>query len=593
MVAPAEVLVEKNSFLILNTKAILWLDDRVCETSTDLLSSENFRKFYNRCITDLVQRNSKFIMIFGESPVTEEAKKRLLRTLSFLTHLPAEHVMRVVEGSEVFFADRSLLNDFVEYLYNYWRNFKRLIISQRPVDDDLDYPPYRTFNRTIEHLTVLIRNTYRDIQENITGNHPRIYRQVSAGAEVATITGFPRLNLPELYLSRLDSIPVIQQVLIYPPLIFNSSMNKRTGMFEEVEINPIQFINPGKNWLCYPARVGALVIFVYFPIELFELNLSMCNLFELASPKECCDPPDAILVFGTPSSELPVELRGRTVFHNDKENNLLVGLVPGDEKFYYFGYLKKMILTLHNIKMIERGRMPFHGAFFQLKIRGKAPKTVLIIGDTGAGKSETLEALRMIAEKEIEDLVIIADDMGSIEIDPDGKTIGYGTETGAFIRLDDLQPGFAFGQMDRAVLINANQTNARVLIPVTTYENVIKGFRVDYFLYANNYDEVSDPSKTIEQFKTPQDAIRVFKQGRSMSKGTTTSTGITETYFANIFGPPQFHDQHEEIAERIFSCLYEKEVFVGQLFTQLGVTGKETTGPSQAARSLLNLIKYS
>ena len=78
-----------------------------------------------------------------------------------------------------------------------------------------------------------------------------------------------------------------------------------------------------------------------------------------------------------------------------------------------------------------------------------------------------------------------------------------------------------------------------------------------------------------------------------MSKGTTTSTGITETYFANIFGPPQFHDQHEEIAERIFSCLYEKEVFVGQLFTQLGVTGKETTGPSQAARSLLNLIKYS
>ncbi len=74
-----------------------------------------------------------------------------------------------------------------------------------------------------------------------------------------------------------------------------------------------------------------------------------------------------------------------------------------------------MILTLHNIKMMKMHRLPYHGAMVNLPIRGKRDYTVLIMGDTGAGKSETLEALRTVAGDEVEDITIIADDMGSLE----------------------------------------------------------------------------------------------------------------------------------------------------------------------------------
>ncbi len=78
----------------------------------------------------------------------------------------------------------------------------------------------------------VVRSTYREVQESITGNHPRIYRQVSAGAEIAAIA-LPRdINYPDEIYRRLNTIPIIRQVLIYPPLIFNPPMNKRSGVFE-------------------------------------------------------------------------------------------------------------------------------------------------------------------------------------------------------------------------------------------------------------------------------------------------------------------------------------------------------------------------
>ena len=582
---------EKNAFHMIDGKAILWLNDRVCETSSELLSSDHFRKFFIRTINELVQKKSRLLNIFENPVPTEEDKKMVLRTLIFLSQLPAEHVVKIVEGSDCFFRDRILLNEFVEHLYNNWRHLKRLVISQSSQEDQFDVKPYRTFNRTIEHLTTLVRNTYRDIQENITGSYPRIYRQVSAGAEVAAITGFPQLNLSAEYQERLKDIPFIQQVLIYPPLIFNSPMNKRTGEFEREEKNPIDYVNFDKKWLCYPAKVGSQLIFNYFPIDLFELNFSLCNLFELASPEECKIKPDAILIFGANNHDLPEDLRSRVFFHDDDESGLLVGVVTADEKFQYFGYLKKMILTLHNIQVMKRGRLPYHGALFGLKLADHALKHILIIGDTGAGKSETLEAMRTIASKEIEDITIIADDMGSLTLDHSGNIIGFGTETGAFVRLDDLQPGYAFGQMDRAVIMNAHQVNARVVIPVTSYNNVVKGVPVDYILYANNYDEPGESPDVIVPLATKEKALEVFRRGRSMSKGTTTSTGITETYFANIFGPPQYQKAHGELAEQFFSAFFKNGLFIGEMRTQLGVPGKEKEGPELAAKALLSLVR--
>ncbi len=581
----------KTSFLMLEGKIVLWLRDRVCEDADDLLSSDQFRKFLNRCLYDLQAKNSKLLGVFGHAEITDKDQEKLLAVLHYLTTLSAENVEKLVEGSEVFFKDRSLFNSLVEYIYNYWRHFQRLIISQTDADD-IDLKPNTTFNRTIEHLTILVRSTYRNIQVNITGKYPRIYRQVSAGAEIAAITKVKHLDLPAIYKNKLQDISLIRQVLIYPPMIFNSSINKRTGYYEPIKTNPIDMVNLEPNrWLCYPAMVGPQLILIYFSIEQFELNFALCNLFELAAGADLHRKPDGIIFFGSNQKDLPSELRKKSFFYDDHENEMLVGVVPDDPVFGYFGYLKKLALTLHNIQMMKKGRMPYHGALFQLKLNNVPAKNILIMGDTGAGKSETLEAFRSIASKEIEDVTIVADDMGSLEIDKKGQVIGYGTEIGAFVRLDDLQPGYAFGQMDRAVIMNPSQVNARVVIPVTNYETITTGHRIDYVLYANNYEKIEEGGTAIRKINDSNKAIETFRDGKVMSKGTTTTTGVVQTYFANIFGPYQYQELHDGIAKEYFSKFYSNKVFVGEMLTQLGVEGCEHDGPANAARDLLKLIK--
>ena len=75
-----------------------------------------------------------------------------------------------------------------------------------------------------------------------------------------------------------------------------------------------------------------------------------------------------------------------------------------------------------------------------------------------------------------------------------------------------------------------------------------------------------------------------------MSKGTTTSTGLTHSYFANPFGPAQRQQQHDVLARTTFAAAYAAGVFVGQLRTQLGLPGAESAGPRAAAEALLELI---
>ena len=159
-------------------------------------------------------------------------------------------------------------------------------------------------------------------------------------------------------------------------------------------------------------------------------------------------------LYGVPGNVIDGLAKYPTVFYDDEENGIFVGAIPNRPEFGYFGYLKKMVLTLHNSIIMKMGNMPFHGAMVKILLQGNKEATILMMGDTGAGKSETLEAFRVLGEKHIRELTIIADDMGSIELDSDGNPIGYGTEIGAFLRLDDLQPGYAFGHLDRSIIMN-------------------------------------------------------------------------------------------------------------------------------------------
>ena len=585
------MLMQKSTLRIVGNKVVLNIRERMCETAEELLASEKFRKVLDYSLRHLEKIDSPLLDIFENSTADTESVDYLVKTLTLLYKYEGNVVPHIFDKSAIFLRDNHLLNNFVEYLYDYWRHFDRFIINDSE-GDRLDKRPYRTFNETIEHLTHLIRTVYRHIQENITGNHPTVYRQVPAGAEMAVISLPMKISWPDDKYRVLDNIPLVRQMLIYPPLVIQQPMNKRTGGFKRIQQNPIDIIKiDPEDWLCYPAKVGKLIVMAYFHLTFFELGLSMCNLFQVAEDKDLEKQPDAIFIYGIPTETFDTLSKYPTVFYHDEVNNLFIGAIPGLSEFGYFGYLKKMILTLHNSIIMKSGNMPFHGAMVKILLKGKKEATILMIGDTGAGKSETLEAFRVLGEKEIRELKIIADDMGSIELDAEGKPVGYGTEIGAFLRLDDLQSGYAYGHLDRSIIMNPSQVNARIVIPVTTFETIIQGYRIDYILYANNYEEIDADHPVIEKFDTEEWALDIFRDGAVMSKGTTTSTGLVHSYFANIFGPPEFRDLHEEIAARFFASFFKNKVFVGQMRTRLGIQGHETSGPRDAAMELLKIIE--
>lgn len=581
------------SYKILEKKVFIRLKNQICDSPEELLHSDLCYEIIKHAVASLQRRHSMLLRIFGGKEINETTIRLLIQTFEFLEKMSMDLVGRVVPGSEDFLKDKNLLNDFVEFLYNYWRSFDRFIICDSE-DEQLDQRPYRTFTNTIEDLTTLVRKTYREIQENITGTHPRIYRQIAAGAEMAAIATAKDIPYPSDLYQKLNTIPMIRQVLFYPPLVLNQLNNTREGKFERVPENPLgRFDFSRDEWLCYPAKAGDLLILVYFHEKFFEMGLSLCNLYEIAGDEELKRQPDAVYVYGVPEEAVAFSDVFPTVFYDDEKNNMLVGAVPESDRFGYFGYLKKMILTLHNIKKIKRGCLPFHGAFMKLYLKGKKPVTLLLIGDTGAGKSETLEAMRSFGAEWIQDVVVIADDMGSLELKPDGDIVGYGTETGAFLRLDDLKPGYALGQIDRAIIMSPSKVNARIALPITTFANVIQAHTVDFVFYANNYEDVDEDHPVLEKFNTPEEAIKIFRDGAVMSKGTTKTTGLVHTYFSNIFGALQYKREHDVLAKKFFEVFFQKGIFVGQMRTRLGVPGWERQGPEESAKALLSLIKQT
>ncbi len=46
-----------------------------------------------------------------------------------------------------------------------------------------------------------------------------------------------------------------------------------------------------------------------------------------------------------------------------------------------------MCLTLHNLRMIRKGYLPIHGAMVNIQLKDGNTANVVIMGDSGAGKS--------------------------------------------------------------------------------------------------------------------------------------------------------------------------------------------------------------
>ena len=574
-------------FSITGNKAILNLSEQFFNDVNELLNSESFLDL-TKCFINYHKKDSTRVYAYIEqffiNSSVDSLARELTDILKLLTVMNIDEVSSKINKYHNLNKEKDGLLKIVEEFYNYWRNLERYsIIKQNENSRGVGVVNFVEIN---EKLKNMILQAYRRIEMSILGKWPKVYRQVPAAADASIMIRQFNKNYPEIY-KDLNKIPFITQVMIETPYITYTKSNKRDGFFEEVYENPILNTNINyPHFFCYPAKVGDNLIFIYFHRDLLTHGVSASNLFELADVKEIEEKaPDAIYIYGPKD-----EGERKNSFYYDKENKLYVGYIAYSDKIDYFGYLKKMVLTLNNVINIKKGYLPIHGAGLSVVLQNNKTVNIVILGDSGAGKSESIEAFRSLAKDYIKEMTIVFDDMGSFRIQ-NNKVYDYGTEIGAFVRLDDLDAGYAFKQIDRSIFMNPDKVNSRLIMPVASFDEINLGYEVDFFLYADNYSAVLDGCDSIEIFDKKEEALRVFKRGARLAKGTTTETGLVQTYFANPFGPVQKREECDKLLDKYFDNLFENKVKVGTIKTQLGLNNMQFEGPRSAAIELFELIK--
>lgn len=574
---------DKSSRTVIVDGSIVYTD------SSEILSSAGFEKLLLEYIEILRERNSPLLRALEAFRVGNEYHIRhIVEYIHLLTLRNVRDITTIIN-----YVNPEDFAKFIESFYTFWRNKHRFMIKRESYTLD---PTRRTsivFTATMvaEEFKNLIRNLYRTVMKNIAVDDSTvIVRQLPSGAQVTFLVD--NLNVEKPKLTRFKSVPTIWGAIFDPPVIFYTRSNKRKGVLPVVDEPVLEKIKLEKStgeWYHVPILVGDLLMYVYVHKEFLCHAAGLGNLFQFADIRsieqnEVC----GVLIFGLRPEEIP---DFKPVWKNGvifNEGEFYVGIIPAIDENDYFGYMKKTILTLHNLYRIDQGKLPIHGSMARIVLKNGKSAVAMFVGDSGAGKSETLDALNRLEEVAYVDVII--DDMGCLDI-INGRVVAYGTETGAFVRLDDLPPGYAYYTMDRSIFMNPDKINARVIVPFNNYKDIITPTPIDFFFYANNYTEVKEDSERIVFFSSVEEAIKVFSAGKRMSKGTTSEEGMTESYFANPFGAVQRQEVHHKIAEQFLTKMFETGVRVGEIRTMLGVEGYEKEGTQLAARALLKLIE--
>ncbi|MEE0830393.1 MAG: hypothetical protein UIM26_02910 [Longicatena sp.] len=562
----------KETLYLKRDLAIINFAAEYANSEEQLLKSATFSNFVHYYIDYLKEANEELYYYVVAGHTAREATVEILRLFRMM------RVFKMDEIESIYLNDKGRLLEFIEEMYNFWKRHQRFSVLKAGGTAQLQQS---NFVQADSNFNKLIRNIYRSISETLMERNNRVYRQLQAGTNAALLLANVNVKLSDKY-AALKNIDMVTSVMLRTPMILHPRSNKRTGMFTETDVNPITYFKGSSDdFFCYPIKIGTLTCLVYFHRDFISSACSMGNLFELATVEELRKKPDMIVLFGNEDG------KDATDFYYDEEEDLWVGCLSHNEKIEYFGYMKKMCLTLHNLVQMRRGWLPIHGAFVNITLKNGKRKGIMLMGDSGAGKSESIEALKNVGKDVIKNIEVVFDDMGTIHIE-DGVPYGQGTEIGAFIRLDDLDPGTPYRDMDRSIFMNPESSNnARVITPAAPYEVISMNHKIDLFAYANNYDD----KLGLARFETLEKAKETCVEGKRMAKGTTQEVGISTTYFANPFGPMQQQDVCDPLIDQVFKALRDNGVFVGEIYTHLGLSKENRDGINLAAQQLLEFIE--
>lgn len=361
-----------------------------------------------------------------------------------------------------------------------------------------------------------------------------------------------------------------------------------------------------RDYVCKAVQVGPYKMLLQMHKSCFHLLSDELRLFPQiveVQTREALDGLrwDGVLIFGLPAKVVGDSYRSGYVLDRDEEGRLLpVAWVAREDATDYVGFLKKSLLTIHNELVKAMGGMPVHGAMFTITFKNGLRKTLVFSADSGTGKSETITAMmeQIIAGSghaaELRRVDILASDMLSLWRGSDDQIYAFGTETGDFLRINDITEGWQahFGDLlKRGAYSNIDHPkNARVTIGgICDVEDVLTPTRVNGFFYINNYETVR--GSAVELSEDPHHVLKnTLVRGLRKNKGTSGDqpslraglefagdSALVVRFLHEIDALVDFEDRHVDGAVR--TCLGYRDgasdVFAARELVRLAFRGKE------------------
>lgn len=511
-----------------------------CSTPEQLLKSRAFAKY-------LEIYKGAFVHELETRDDRDSAEVR--QKIDFIGRIGASDFVAILEGEDDPQDRRTLerwrsLVRFMDGGFHHFRGsgYSRLVRLQNDVVSTGLETPQTVKDKVTEKATSLsdlILETRRQLMQKV-GLEQGVRRSGGLAATPNVTAGEISghyFNLPADY-TALAHVPLTIAADIMTGVDYETPSNKRAEPFYELDHNPFEDARfDPEEWVAVPLQVGRSLIAAYIHKSrgCIEMEPGLLNLFPFASSDvvKQHERPHGVFVFGDPNVS-PEDLG----YFWDRENALLVGMVPNRDELKYFGYAKKPILTLHNVLAIREGDLPLHCGCTRYVLR--------FDGDAG--------------EPYIVEMVVKADDMGRLGLEEGGdgvtRPVFYGTETGAFACLDGFSEQAKMQMAGREVGYNRQTgSNARQIVPVTDEEEVTTGSPLDVLLYMNNFNLKEKGAATIDTDMSVETAIEHFRKGERVAAGSTkTHRGSKESsYWANPF--PLLKDPagkvlHPELYER-------------------------------------------
>ena len=585
-----------------------------CQNSLELLRSKTFDKY-------LRIYKKKFLLEL-DSRKDGDQKEEVLHKKEFVDNVAPEIFLEILSSEKKASTSKITLYKeyilFIEGLFHHFRkkSYTRLI----KLHDDI-----LSSDEPAESIKDRISDRANKLNELIIETRRKLLSKVDFGVGVRRSQGLEcqpnvtcgeisgeNIKLPKSY-SKLNKVPLTTHADMRTGIHYTTHANKRAFPFFALNHNPFKNkeFSPA-DYVAIPFEVGGwnIIAYIHKSRGCIELEPGLLNLFPFSKVRKLSGKkPDGVFIFGCPNSSMK-----DLGYFFDKENDLLVGLIPNIDDCKYFGYGKKPILTLHNVLCILNNHLPLHCGCTRYVVKFDSSTN----------------------EPYISDSFIKADDMGRASlftsVDNQFKEnvpYFFGTETGAFACLDGFSEHTKMQMEGREIGYNKHAgTNARQIVPVTNYSEVSTGSELDILLYLNNYDLIEKGKSCMNVNMQVDEALEHFRKGARVAAGSTqTHRGKVEiSYWANPF--PLLKDEnwndlpeHEDLSEKFkviekkFFDIIRKRVDSGEMkigvahsmlmagvyaentderLTDCGFNNRdlvEHEGPERAAKDMINLIK--